>query len=184
MITIEGYHGTDLECANNIIKTGFTYTPSDKHWLGNGVYFYLDFSLAEWWTTNPSNSFGTRVQYPAIVKTTIDFSEDDQYLDLRKLSDYKIFSELYFDEYIPLVESGVYDIKMTDTKRLRCSFCDYLKYQYDLKGIIGNFSSQNQRYFSDEYKQLQKSLKLYYIETQLCIFYTRCITSKELYMLK
>lgn len=100
-----GYHGTDFSCGEQIVRSDFTYKKSKFHWLGNSVYFYLDFSLARWWTTNPSRVFGTKVSSPSIIKANINIDEcSDGILDLRKLSDYDMFTNLYFDEFIPLVE--------------------------------------------------------------------------------
>lgn len=178
---LTGYHGTDLHCAKQIMSSTFKFKYNDKHWLGNGVYFYLDFSLARWWTTNPSQKFGVRVTAPAIVEVDFNFDEGkDEILDLRKLSDYDTFTKIYFDEFIPLIESGVFDFSLLSTNRIRCSFCDYLKRQYDLKAIIGNFSLPNQPYISDRYRELQSKMKLSYIETQLCVFDLNVIVSKKL----
>ncbi|MFR2561553.1 MAG: hypothetical protein ACLS8R_01670 [Anaeromassilibacillus sp.] len=45
------YHGTDRERAEKILAGAFRVKANDEHWLGTGVYFYLDASLARWWTT-------------------------------------------------------------------------------------------------------------------------------------
>lgn len=176
---LEVYHGTDLSNAKRIVKTEFIYRYNKKHWLGNGIYFYLDLSLAEWWTTNPSEKFGVKVKDAAIVKTILEI-QDNNLLDLRKLSDYTEFTELYFNEYIPLLNSGVFDIAITNRKQIRCSFCDYLKRQYDLQAIIGNFSLLTQPYLPDKYKEFSKNMNLYYIETQLCLFDNNCIIEKSI----
>ena len=84
MIKIEGYHGTDLECAQKIVNTEFSFNYSETHWLGNGSYFFIDESLAKWWTHNPSKRFGVKVNTGAILKCTILLKEG-HYLDLRNL---------------------------------------------------------------------------------------------------
>lgn len=176
---LEVYHGTDLENANRILSTDFIYKQSATHWLGNGVYFYIDLSLAKWWTSNPSKTYGVKVTTPAIVKVTIEIPDSVSFLDLRKLSDYKEFSNIFFDEYLPLLRLGTFSINSTNRRRIRCSFCDYLKAQYSLKAIIGNFSLPNQPYLT-HYKSLASQLQLYYIETQMCLFDTSYIIKKEL----
>lgn len=178
---IETYHGTDLENARHILDTNFICKHSKLHWLGNGIYFYFDLSLAKWWTTNPSKKFGVEVTTPAIVKATIEIPDSASFLDLRKLSDYKEFSNIFFDEYLPLLRLGTFSINSTNRRRIRCSFCDYLKAQYSLKAIIGNFSLPNQPYLTD-YRILASQLQLYYIETQMCLFDTSYIIKKELIM--
>ena len=177
---MQAYHGTDLECAEKILTGQYSFYPNDEHWLGNGVYFFLDYSLAEWWTTNPSSTFGSRVKIPSIIQVAIELPPLHNMLDLRKLSDYKEFCELYFDEYLPLVQQEVFDISEINLKKMRCSFCDYLKYTYDLKAIIGNFSSTRQRYLAKEHQRLHKVLELYYMETQLCVFDLACIHDKHI----
>ena len=176
---LEVYHGTDLSNAKRIVSTDFIYKHSETHWLGNGVYFYIDLSLAKWWTSNPSKVYGVKVTTPAIVKVVIEIPNDVGFLDLRKLSDYKEFSDIFFNEYLPLLRLGAFSINSANRRRIRCSFCDYLKAQYSLKAIIGNFSLPNQPYLTD-YKSLASQLELYYIETQLCLFDTGYIIKKEL----
>ena len=82
------YHGTDLENAKKICKNGFRWKQNDEHWLGNGVYFYLDRDLAEWWTTNPSKIFGTEIKVPCILSAEVSI-KDERVLDLRNLQDYR-----------------------------------------------------------------------------------------------
>lgn len=176
---LDVYHGTDLSNAKRIVSTDFIYKHSETHWLGNGVYFYIDLSLAKWWTSNPSKVYGVKVTTPAIVKAVIEIPNDVGFLDLRKLSDYKEFSDIFFNEYLPLLRLGAFSINSANRRRIRCSFCDYLKAQYSLKVIIGNFSLPNQPYLID-YKSLASQLELYYIETQLCLFDTGYIIKKEL----
>lgn len=176
---LEVYHGTNYTNAENIIKTDFFYEYNNEHWLGNGVYFFLDLSLAQWWTTKPSKKFGTKIRKPAIIKVTLDIPEEN-ILDLRKLSDYSEFISLYFNEYMPLLRSGVFDIITTNRNQVRCSFCDYLKREYELKVIVGNFSLLSQPYLPDKYKEFSKAMSLYYIETQLCLYDSRCIIKKDI----
>lgn len=176
---IEAYHGTDLVNAKRIVATDYIYKQSETHWLGNGVYFYIDLSLAKWWTSNPSKIYGVRVSNPAIIKTIIDIPDDESFLDLRKLSDYKEFSNIFFYEYLPLLKMGSLTFNLANHKKLRCSFCDYLKVKYNLKLIIGNFSLPKQPYLTN-YKSLASQLELFYIETQMCLFDTKYIIKKEL----
>lgn len=176
---LEAYHGTDLNSAQNILKTDFIYRANKEHWLGNGIYFYMDLSLAKWWTSNPSRKFGVRVNSPAILNVKLKL-QDDEILDLRKLDDYNQFINLYYDEYIPLLKLGILEIPPVNQYQIRCSFCDYLEEQYGLKAIIGNFSLLSQPYLPSRYKLFTKAMKLYYIETQLCVFDTDCIISKDI----
>lgn len=39
---VEGYHGTDSGAAKNIIATKFNESNGPEHWLGKGVYFFVN----------------------------------------------------------------------------------------------------------------------------------------------
>lgn len=180
MINFFAYHGTDLERAKEIVKSDFIYKHNSKHWLGNGVYFYLDYSLAKWWTTNPSKMFGTKINTESIIQVEIEIDEND-ILDLRILEDYKEFSDIYYNEFIPEIDTGILgEINSHNYKKVRCSFCDYLKNSYDLKCIIGNFDIPSQRYIPNKCRKLSDYLKLHYIETQVCLFDTQLIKTKTI----
>lgn len=181
MITIEGYHGTDLECAKKILTEGFRYKHSDKHWLGNGNYFYLDHSLAEWWTTNPSRKFGVNIKVPSIIKVKIEV-EKDKCVDLRKLEDFKDFSDIYFKDFIPLLKGTGIPIRGDNRLNIRTKYCDYLKKAYNKEVIIGSFLLMNQPYLKDRkdyYLKLNKHFNLIYEELQMCVFNNENIVSKE-----
>lgn len=49
--TFHCFHGTTEEAYNQIVQSGkFTFQTRENHWLGNGVYFFLDDYLkAKWW---------------------------------------------------------------------------------------------------------------------------------------
>lgn len=178
------YHGTDYNIAKIIEKNNFKYRKSKKHWLGNGIYFYIDISLAQWWTTKPSNDFGTDVIKAAIIKCTLSLRED-RVLDLRKLDNYIWFVNQYKDRFLPRVykdEILVKKDKITgkyNTKRLRCAFCDFLRHQYKIDAIIGTFDLPRQPYLPKEYGDGFIDFQLNYIETQICIFDKRLVKNKE-----
>ena len=37
-----GYHGTTRDSAKSILKTGFLFSKGNEHWLGDGVYFFVE----------------------------------------------------------------------------------------------------------------------------------------------
>jgi hypothetical protein len=185
IVNLVVYHGTDYNIAKIIEKTNFKYKRSKKHWLGNGIYFYKDITLANWWTTKPSNSFGTDISKAAILKCVLMIRED-RVLDLRKLDDYLWFSEQYTKEFLPMIYSGEIKIqKDKDTgkfnsKRLRCAFCDFIRHQYKIDAIIGTFNLPKQPYLPKEYGDGFKDFALEYIETQICIFNKKVIKEKKI----
>lgn len=181
-ILLEAFHGTDIHNAENIIKSGFKCKPSKQHWLGNGVYFYIDYSLAKWWTTNPTNKFGTNINIPAVIKCKIR-AKSEYILDLRKLKDYNKFVEIYRNEFLPYLFRGDLSSKeqdLIDTKTLRCTYCDYLSIKYNYKLIIGTFYLPTQPYMPVENGKFFDTFNISYIESQICIFDSSLILSKEL----
>lgn len=181
-ILLEAFHGTDIRNVDSIIKSGFICKPNKHHWLGNGVYFYLDFSLARWWTTNPTNKFGVNIINAAIIKCKIK-AKNDNVLDLRRLSDYTKFVDIYRNEFLPLLFHGdIYSIhnEVIDTKTLRCTYCDYLNIKHKYKLIIGTFFLPTQPYMPAECGKFFDTFDISYIESQLCVFDSSIILSKEL----
>lgn len=181
-VILEAYHGTDMSNAESILKNGFRCKPNKHHWLGNGIYFYMDFSLAHWWTTNPTRKFGVKIRNPAIIKCKIQ-AKNDNVLDLRKLKDYTKFVEIYRNEFLPFLFRGELtsiDNEAIDVKTLRCTYCDYLNLKYNYKLIIGTFYLPTQPYMPTEYGKFFETFNISYIESQICIFDTSVISSKEL----
>ncbi len=86
-IKFKAYHGTDESVAQAIVENGFISRPNREHWLGEGIYFFLDKNLAEWWTTNPTKKSGMRIQTPVVIECTFEI-ETDKIFDLRNLTDY------------------------------------------------------------------------------------------------
>lgn len=181
-LSLDAYHGTDLSNAESIMKSGFRCRPNKHHWLGNGIYFYMDYSLARWWTTNPTNKFGVHIKKAAIIKCKI-YVNNEYILDLRRLKDYTKFAEIYRNEFLPFLFEGDL-ISLTenkvDTKRLRCTYCDYLNIKYRYKLIIGTFYLPNQPYMPTEYGKFFDTFNISYIENQICVFDSNVISSMEL----
>jgi len=180
-IFLEAFHGTDISNVDSIIKGGFICKPNKQHWLGNGVYFYLDYSLAKWWTTNPTNKFGVNVRNGAVIKCKISIKEK-YVLDLRTLKDYTKCVDIYRNEFLPFLFRGKIDSKdktTIDTKTLRCTYCDYLNIQYKYKLIIGTFYLPTQPYMPKEYGTFFETFNISYIESQICLFDTKAIINME-----
>mgnify|MGYP002512725055 CR=1 FL=1 len=171
------YHGTDLKYAKAIKANGFIIRPSKEHWLGNGVYFFEDKSLAEWWTTNPTLKFGSKITIPVILKCKIDVDKND-ILSLKSLNDYKFFTEEYKTFLAKHKKDGTK--KIPPISQLRCTFCDYLYESFEYKLLIGTFCKPNQPYLPKKYGKFFTKFDLPYIETQYCVFDKSVIKSVEL----
>lgn len=170
------YHGTDRGCAEKILQGGFRVKPSEEHWLGNGVYFYLDRSLAQWWTTRPTRKFGGEVREPAILECVLEPS--GKVLDLRRLDDYRWFAEEYAAVIAYLAEQA--HVEQVSFKRLRCMFCDYLHKRYGVDLLVGTFHLPEQPYLNMRCTPDFDKLCLSYVETQVCVFNQAAIVSRRL----
>lgn len=161
------YHGTDLKYANEIVQNGFVPKSNPCHWLGNGIYFYFDKSLAKWWTTNPTKKFGAEITTPAIVKTTIAL-EKENILDLRLFETYSKISieyEKFFTEiYLP------YHNQTINAMEFKCLFFDwYFAMNPQIKVIIGEFFSLEQGYLDEKARSFFEHTNLLFGETQVCL---------------
>jgi len=107
------YHGTTLENAKQILSTKhFIYHKRLNHWLGNGIYFFVnDFDAAKWWSTTGINSGknGAVLEYDLILNK-------NQILDLDTLEGRNQFTKFYEE----LEQLGI-QIKLSKLEQ------DYLK---------------------------------------------------------
>lgn len=162
------YHGTDAQLANRIINEGFRIKPNKSHWLGNGIYFYQDYSLAKWWTTKPSKNFGSKIETPSILKCSID-ENNVNILNLLKLDEYNQFCEEFEEEFWPMYSERI-PKEIPHYTQVRCSYCDILKSMNNLDVIIGDFFLPNQPYRRKTKNEILKKFHLEYTETQVCVF--------------
>ena len=91
---LTAYHGTDKSVANDIVTSGFRCKPNKEHWLGEGIYLYIDKSLAEWWTTKPTKKHGIDITEPVIIECAVEANEDNV-LNLCTLDGYTKYVNLY-----------------------------------------------------------------------------------------
>jgi len=115
------YHGTCLKNANSIIKgKKFTFHKRVNHWLGNGIYFFInDFSAAKWWAKNQCKQGG------AVIYGKLQIEEDDL-LDLDTLAGAENLKEV-----IKSIKMNGLDISLTDAET------QYLnKHPDDLQNIM------------------------------------------------
>ncbi len=89
-ISFEGYHGTSLKSAKEILKSNFELSIGDVEWLGNGVYFFINgisskpeeqaekWAVAQSWDKNLQNY---RYNNYCVLKSKI-IIEENKFLDL------------------------------------------------------------------------------------------------------
>ena len=163
------YHGTDKKYFNDIVASGFIVKKNPRHWLGNGIYFFTDKALAEWWTTKPTHKFGQDIFSPIVIQCFFT-APDDSVLDLRKFNDYKYCSEkfahFYNNFFLPLCGG-----KRIDLNKLRCTFFDWLFEINKYTAIVGTFHSCDQPYFQSMLRpdSFFEHLNLSYNEVQVCV---------------
>ncbi len=163
------FHGTDYTAATNILKSGFIVKENRTHWLGNGIYFFIDKSLATWWTTRPSSKFGCKITKPAILECVFDYTLENV-LDLRNFDDY-IFCMEQFEKFCNALYRPYCALEEIGFDKLRCTFFDWLLDVKKYDAIIGTFCSAQQPYLAPQRDKASdfKHLNLEYTEVQVCI---------------
>lgn len=86
-VEFNAYHGTDQKCLHNITIDGFKCKENDEHWLGNGIYFFIEYDLAKWWALIKHSKFGNNVDTPVVIEVELSCDSDD-IVDLRVLENY------------------------------------------------------------------------------------------------
>jgi hypothetical protein len=174
--TYVGYHGTDKSCADDIIKNGYIPKPNNEHWLGEGVYFYIDKQLADWWTSKPSNKFGVEITNPVVIETVIKCFPETC-LDMRTLCVYSFLCKKH-QEFVSLTYSKIRKTKrVQDPKQLRCAFFNYIKNTENKNVIIGVFQNYGGDYLKNK---LPEEYHMPYCETQICVSDSKCLRDSHI----
>ncbi|MRJ09341.1 hypothetical protein EDL99_10795 [Ornithobacterium rhinotracheale] len=112
MVLLDGYHGTSLESAKEIIKSNYALSIGDREWLGDGVYFFVsgissnpDKQAEQWaivqsWDNNCKKQ--KYVEY-CIIYSKIEV-KDSEFLDLTTEEGVEILSYLA-DKYDEKLQS-------------------------------------------------------------------------------
>lgn len=89
-VSFEGFHGTSLKSAKEILKSNFELSIGDVEWLGNGVYFFITgisskpeeqaekWAIAQSWDNNSQNY---KYNNYCVLKSKI-VVEENKFLDL------------------------------------------------------------------------------------------------------
>ena len=108
VITIKGHHGTDIDSCKSILKSNYKISKGDQHWLGEGVYFFIEglstdtIDLAEKWAIaeawdNDVKKY--KYQEFAVIESLIEV-EEDKILDLTTKDGVEFLTDLvklFFD---------------------------------------------------------------------------------------
>lgn len=167
MIKLKLYHATDSKIAKKILKNGFIAKKNINHWLGNGIYFFSDKSLAKWWGTRPTTKYGTEINKCTILEVDVEV-EESKILNLGLLNDYEDCIRQFQAYYSKLIIPYSFD-KEIKMENLRSSFFDYIFLSNDICLIKGNFYLPQQPYLKKIKNAKFSSFHLQYIEEQICI---------------
>ncbi len=92
-----GYHGTRRDCLDAILREGFRPSIGDKHWLGDGVYFFTELFYAYKWRYDACKAKTRRPDIPFVVDCCIVQAQivtsNDRVFDMTKFEYYAEFQE-------------------------------------------------------------------------------------------
>ena len=189
---VVGFHGTESSAKISVAKYGLdpqrTMHRKD-HWLGQGVYFFIDEGKAMWWASSVADKKNT---YPIIYRVIISGDESV----VLNLDDPFQFAEFLDNSINMVMRKPVEDAENTanvdiilDSKIFRCVLFDCYKDMYHKDIIIGTFEKDCVRYAGiiqeEERLKIQKDivrkLQISFRETQICVSNKSCIKSIILY---
>lgn len=112
MIELLGFHGTNFENTISIIKHGFIPSRGEEHWLGDGIYFFIEglsttpeiqaenWAIAQAWDNrNKRLTYGNFVVFEAKVQVN-----ENECLDLRTSDGVEVF-QYFIDRFITQIKS-------------------------------------------------------------------------------
>lgn len=197
-----GYHSTTIEYADEIILNGFIIPRLDadddkskqekffKYWLGPGVYFFEDIDVAKWWSSKPSDTFGSVGEHIELKSSL----SPKNVLDLRKVSVWKELVK-YFDIFcthvaknfvtklpkkIPFNKKSKRYRKYFETKyQLRCIFFTWLISTQQIDMIIAAFNQEEFGYLEKGKYKIEKYLDIFYTEVQYCVYDLKVIRKTD-----
>lgn len=181
-----GYHGTCSKYRNSIDTYGLD---PDKvkyrsdHWLGQGVYFFDDYTKALWWAKIISSHNGNcgGLIYEAKIE-----APDDEVLNLDDYRHYDKFLTSVIENISAIEECCSGQIPIFENSNFRAVFFDYYKNTNGISVIIATFKKEFATYTkkrSPSERKLQKKvmnfIDLGYCERQVCVSKKECIKSFE-----
>lgn len=169
------YHGTIQKFADNIKNTKkFKIENRNNHWLGNGVYFFVNnFFEAEWWSKQAEKKF-IRENEPDEPKVKRQVIRLQVNINPKRLLDLDVVSEFDDLNYF-ILELGKENIHIFDPNKNhhdkeieRCSIIDlYVKYK-EYKAACYTFESKAE--LNKRSNNLMISIGLKKHAKQLCVF--------------
>lgn len=137
------YHGTDEASSQSILSSKeFIVKRRQDHWLGNGVYFFIDdFKKAEWWANQITKKNG---KLPVVLYLNLDV-DDTELLNLNIESDLDTLNNFSKELFKDLKKYNVF-IKFKDEHELNCFVLDRFFEKYpNYKVVRRTFNSTNKK---------------------------------------
>lgn len=174
---LEGYHNTEESNVENIITQGFSYKPSEEHWLGQGIYFFADIDTA----IDNINMLNPNAEVKTIaVEIDVD---SRQFLDLdikRNLNSFRKYCQM---KTKLLKDNGQELIFKEDSKKkamlkYKCFFMDLFKEENNYAVVSKTFAKDNPPYA--EPIDYISYLGLPFLEKYICVSGNEYIVKKNL----
>lgn len=174
------YHATDESNVASIVKDNFIFHPKATHWLGDGVYFFLDKALAVSWGKNcPTKKYGSINKF-AIVEAIVQV-DSDFVCDMRKLDTFnevKQAFEIFWKYNYKIPATAKHDNAFFE--KLECAFFNWLAKKRNLSCIVCNFEKRKIETVSNSMDNFFKGFNIIYVETQMCVKDSCCIKERRL----
>lgn len=157
-----GYHGTALDKANNIIKTGkYNISTGEKEWLGHGIYFYPKYRDAYTWKDSE------------IVLRSIILVKRKEYIDIESSSGKDLFRMA-----IEKLETMGYSLQAGHYQENQCAICKMLWNQCpQIKVMKGRFATEKSKY--DTLTDIREKRAEFCVRDNDCIHFTRIVRRSE-----
>lgn len=137
------YHGTGLKNYQEIVECGsFTFRPRKNHWLGGGVYFFVDdIAKAVWWARSNRPDKGTP---PLVLKVEIEF-DIDELLNLDYEEDLKKLNE-FAEALLVALNANKTQLKDVDLHEWQCKLLEaFLSKNPQYSGICRTFETTQEK---------------------------------------
>lgn len=188
-LTLCGYHGTCTKYRSDIDEYGLDPSKCkyrNDHWLGQGVYFFEDYSQALWWAKDIASKSCNQDSFALIYKADI-IVDKNQVLNLDNNNE--------LDEFYTVMCKIIQGIESDGEKRypiftpgeFRAVYLDYYKQEYNIAVIIYTFQKNAVKYTTSRtkeelsiQKELAKNLNILFKEKQICVSKKECIFNTKL----
>lgn len=131
-----GFHGTDAVSARSISEYNFTLSKGDSHWLGDGVYFFIEGignpkEHAVNWAK--SEAFKKKYNVYAVLNAQITIN-DEVILDMRKDEGLELFNQ-----YRRFILEALRKIQRVPKSYSDGKVFNHFKHKIGVEAIIMNF---------------------------------------------